>query len=149
MTTKAQRKQDVAKIATKIVAGMSQEIEAQEDHEDSEAARNAKTNTKGTMLMCELTLAKRAGMPDPQVITVNREIKWVKRGAKVVVPWYFIEHLLHNVERKFRQEPDPTDSRKRIVAHDDTETESFNYRMIDPAEGMEIEGPNPPQPLFT
>lgn len=99
--------------------------------------RMNKLNADGGMLMCELVIQKRVGAPDPLCMTVNEEIKWAKRGAKVVVPWYFVAMLKSNVERKFRQEKDPNTG-KNIVVWDDVPGEPFSYMPINPAPGVEV-----------
>lgn len=117
-----------------------------ETPEQLKAAKMAKVDTDGKMLMCEFTLGKRPGHPDPLCITINDEVRWVKRGAKVRVPWYLVEHMLHNIERKFRQEKDGQGN--NIVVHDDMTSEPFQYRPINPAidpvtgQVFEIQGPN-------
>src|SRR5574343_2116108 len=63
-------------------------------------------NKSGTPLMCELTLGKKEGAPDPHVMTVNEHRIVVKRGAKVVVPWYFIAMLKSNNDRRYYQTKD-------------------------------------------
>jgi hypothetical protein len=124
-------------LASKI-GGVVAPTESPEEVLDS---KRKKLDTNGDILMCWFTLAKKEGAPDPLVMTVNNEVKWLKRGYKVKLPWYFVEHMLHNVERKFRQIPDPADARKKITLYDDIPTESFQYQPINPAEGVEIEGP--------
>ena len=143
MTSKAQRKVEVANVVASVTQALVHGIEQEVADDDVQASKLKKTNKDGGILMCEVMLQKKLGAPDPQVFTVGNEIKWIKRGAKVKVPWYFVEHMLNNVERKFFQIPDPTDQRKRIVKYDDILTEGFSYTPINPAEGMEIEGPNP------
>jgi hypothetical protein len=136
--------------AAKTLKALANDIESQDVAETPEqyrAAQMQKTDTKGAMLMCEFTLAKREGAPDPLVITVNKEIKWLKRGATVKLPWYFVEHMLNNIERKFRQEKGPDG--KKFVVYDDMPTEAFSYLPINPAidpktnEPFRIEGPRP------
>ena len=139
MATKTQRKAAVADAVADVAKTLVEQIDREVEIVDN--GKLLKTNKHGKMLMCEVTLQKAPGKPDPQCFTVNDEIKWVKRGAKVVVPWYFVEHMLHNVERKYRQEVDPADARKKIVLFDDMTTEAFNYREIDPADGVFVEGP--------
>lgn len=146
MSSKTARKQEVAKIASELAANMVKAIDKEPDSDDLKEARLAKKDIHGNMLLCEFTLQKKAEAPDPLVITVNDEIKWVKRGAKVKLPWYFVEHMLHNVERKYHSVPDPADPRKRIVSYDDMPTEGFSYRPIDPAPGVDIEGPKNIEP---
>jgi hypothetical protein len=141
MAGKAQRKAQVAEIVADVAKTLAANIDAEGVDDDVKSSRLAKLDNSGKMLMCEFTLAKRPGQPDPLCITVNEEIKWVKRGAKVVLPWYFVEHMLHNVERKYRQEKDPITGQPR-VAFDDMSTEQFQYRAIDPAPNTEIQGPN-------
>ena len=106
MASKAQRKDDVANLVANVAKELTTQIDKEVEVVDN--GKMLKTNTKGEMLMCEFTLQKRVGQPDPLCITINDEVRWVKRGAKVIVPWYLVEHMLHNVERKFRQEKDHT-----------------------------------------
>ena len=86
--------------------------------------------------MCELEVARRPGAPDPFLITVNEEIKWIKRGKKVVVPWYFIEAMQSNIERRFRREKD--EQGKNIIVSEDMPSESFQFQAINPAPGVVI-----------
>ncbi len=123
-------KRDAAK-TLKALANDIQSEEVAETPEQYRAAQMQKQDTSGNMLMCQFTLAKRPGAPDPLVITVNKEIKWLKRGATVKLPWYFIEHMLNNIERKFRQEKGPDG--KSVVVYDDMPTEAFSYLPINPA----------------
>ncbi len=128
--------------AAKTLKSLAADIESQDVSETPEQYREAqmqKQDRDGKMLLCEFTLAKRPGAPDPLCITVNKEIKWLKRGATVKLPWYFVEHMLNNIERKFRQEKAPDG--KSIVVYDDMPTEAFSYMPINPAEGVSIEGP--------
>ena len=137
--------------AAKTLKSLASDIESQDVAETPEqyrAAQMQKTNTKGEMLMCQFTLAKRPGAPDPLCITVNKEIKWLKRGVTTSkMPWYFVEHMLNNIERKFRQEKTPDG--KNIVVYDDMPTEAFSYMPINPAtdpatgEPFVIAGPRP------
>jgi hypothetical protein len=135
MTTKAQRKQEVAELVASVAEQLQDTIDQQVVVEDN--GKLFKLNTKGEMLLCELTLHKREGAPDPQCITINEEFRWVKRGHKVVVPWYVVEHLKLNIERKFHQEKDPTTG-KSIVVSEEVPAETFSYKPIDPAPGVEI-----------
>lgn len=144
MASKAQRKDDVANLVANVAKELTTQIDKEVEVVDN--GKMLKTNRKGEMLMCEFTLQKRPGQPDPLCITINDEVRWVKRGAKVIVPWYLVEHMLNNIERKFRQEKDQNG--KNVVVFDDMTTEQFQYREIDPAEGCYVEGPKE-QPVTT
>ncbi len=132
----------VAKIATQIV----QDAGVAETPDDLRAARMAKRNSSGGLWKVGFTLEKREGYPDPLCITVVDEIKWVKRGKEVMLPWYFVEHMLGNVQRKYRNIKDKQTGMYEVV-WDDVPAESFRYREIDA--GLDdngvpfrIEGPN-------
>lgn len=129
---------------------LTEDVTPVESAEDLKAARMAKTNNKGEMLLCNFTLQKKEMAPDPLCITINDQHFWCKRGKSVKVPWYLVEHMLHNVDRKYRNvKVGPLQYK---VEFDDMTSEPFQYQLIDPAmkpDGtgpFEIEGPRtPPQ----
>lgn len=88
-------------------------------------------NRDGGVLMCKVTVGSREGGPDPICYTVNDEIKWIKRNAEVVIPWYFVLHMKHNVETRFKQAKD--ESGTRIVVGTTGPSEPISYSLIDPA----------------
>lgn len=88
-------------------------------------------NSDGGMLMCKMTIGSREGAPDPLCITVNDEIRWVKRNKEVVVPWYVVLHMKNNIETRFKQEKD--DQGKRIVVGYTGPSEPVSYVPISPA----------------
>ncbi len=143
-------KQDNKKQLVKAIQELTNEADPAETAEELKAARMAKTNSKGEMLLCNFTLQKKEMAPDPLCITINQDHFWLKRGKSVKVPWYFVEHMLHNVDRKYRNvKISPLEYR---VEFDDMTSEPFQYTVIDP--GMkpdgsgpfEVEGPRePPQ----
>src|SRR5574337_1937065 len=92
-------------------------------------------NTEGKMLKCEFTLARKKDAPDPLSITVNEERYYIPRGTKAIVPWYFVQHMLLNVERKFRTDYELTGTgiKKPVLKAEDQQTEAFTYKPIDPA----------------
>lgn len=128
-------KQQNDKVAAAIVAAMSQ---VQADPEVRDDGKMTQQNTKGEMLMVEMTVAKRIGAPDPLCITINEEFRWVKRGKQVIVPWYVAEFLSTNIERKYRQEKDEHGVNQTIA--EDMLAEPFQFRMIDPAPGSKVGG---------
>lgn len=134
----------VAALAKQLVA----DVHVSESPDEIKAARNAKKNDEGGMLMCTFNLAKRIGQPDPLCVTINDEVRWVKRGATVTVPWYLVEHMLHNIERKYRREKQADGS--SLIVFDDMLTEQFQYREIKPGideatgKPFECEGPKAP-----
>jgi hypothetical protein len=130
----------VSKNTTKVKKAVAAAVESalqaddpKESAEDMKKAKMFKTNTKGEMLMAQFKLPKRPGYPDPLCVTVNDEVRWIKRGHWVKLPWYVVEHMAHNIERKFRQEKDPNGGIQPIVVYDDMTAEPFEYRLIDPA----------------
>lgn len=143
-------KQDSKAALVKAMKELTEEVSPGESAEDLRAAQMAKTNSKGGMLECRFTLQKKEMAPDPLCITINQQHFWCKRGKPVTVPWYLVEHMLHNVDRKYRNvKIGPMEYR---VEFDDMTSEPFQYQVIDPAmkpDGsgpFEIEGPlTPPQ----
>ncbi len=137
MATMKQKKDALADVFAKAASDAIGKLEADGPKDDIEAAKMQKQNTDGKMLMCELTIGKRALAPDPLCITTNEEIRYIKRGKKVVVPWYVVTQMLNNIERQFYQEKD--DQGKSITKWMDAPSEPFNYRMIDPAPDTTVE----------
>ena len=135
MATKAQQKQQVDAISAAVAKTMKASIDAVPDVIDN--GKLDKQNADGGVLMCELTVARREKAPDPFLVTVNEEIRWIKRGAKVIVPWYVVVQMKNNIERKFLREKD--EQGKNVVVHEDMPTESFQYQMINPAPGVTID----------
>ena len=88
-------------------------------------------NSKGGVLMCKFVLGKRAGSPDPLVITVNEEIRWVKRGQECVVPWYVVLAMKNNIERTFTPLKDAYG--RTTVESSDGPAEPISYVPLDPA----------------
>lgn len=129
MATKQDRKASVADIAKQVASAMQKGIDAEVEVTDNGKLRE--TNSKGEMLLCEVTMPRGNNMPDPQVVTINEEIRWVRRGVKTIVPWYFVEHLLLNIERKYRQEIDVATG-KNVVTFDDIPALSFTWLPVDP-----------------
>lgn len=131
----AKNKQAVEKAVAKAVSDAlaQEEQEVRESAAEIKASKLKKTNSKGEMLMAKFRLPKRPGYPDPLCITVNDEVRWVKRGYWVKLPWYVVEHMAHNIERKFRQEKDPNGGVAPLVVYDDMTAEPFEYQLIDPA----------------
>lgn len=141
---KAKVSSAVKDAVAEVAKQLAQDAVNIETPEQIQSARMAKTNSKGEMLMCSFTLQKAEGRPDPLCITVNDQIKWVKRGKAVALPWYFVEHMLGNQDRKYRQEKDAAG--KNYITYDDVTSEPFHYQAIEPgvdANGktFEIEGP--------
>jgi hypothetical protein len=135
VSSKNEQKKQVDEIASAVAKTMKATIDAKDDGPVNNGKLD-KVNTEGKMLMAELTVARREGAPDPYLITVNEEIRWIKRGKQVIVPWYCVEQMKNNIERKFRKEKD--DQGKNVVVFDDLPTESFLYRAIDPAPGVTL-----------
>ena len=129
--TKASKKEIIEKtFADAAAAAIKAEEAASKAVEDD--GRLAMKNKDGGVLMCNLTVAKRPFAPDPLCVTVNDEIKWIKRGAKVIVPWYFVLHMNNNVETRFRQEKDAQG--KNIVVPETGPSEPISYNPINPAD---------------
>ena len=125
----AKKQEAASRVLAQIAAGVAEKIEADQPvHDDGKLHMK---NAQGEMLMCKLTLAKRAGAPDPLCITINEEFRWVKRGSEVVVPWYVVQHLKNNVETVFRQEKN--EQGRSIVVTDQVQAEPFSYTPINPA----------------
>ena len=136
MVNATQRKEQVEKLVGEWSDKLVKEMDA-ELAPPLTSDRLTKTNKDGKMLMCNFTLNPRDGGPDPLCFTINDEIKWIKRGQNVVIPWYFVEHMKLNIERKFRKEKDQQTGRVSVIPVDQL-TESFQYQPIDPAPGVTI-----------
>lgn len=119
------------KLADVIAAAIEGAVQNKIEPPTRESGRLAKLNTDGKMLKYLFTLQKRPGAPDPLCITINEEFYWVKRGKPVEVPWYLVEHMKLNIERKYRQEKD--EHGKNIVVGEDMPSESFTATPINPA----------------
>jgi hypothetical protein len=133
-TTKSKSKAAATKALAQVAKGIMDEIEA--DHVDSTDYRLTKLNADGGMLMAKFTLQPREKAPNPLVITINEEIRWVPRGIEVVVPWYVVTHMKNNVERRFKKEKDAQG--KNIVTPYDMPSEPFSYQPINPAPGVDL-----------
>ena len=132
--TKAVSKKAAQEALAQVAKGIMDEIEA--DHVDTVDYKRGKLNTDGEMLMARLTLHPREKAPNPQVVTINEEIRWVPRGVEAVVPWYVVSFLKTNVERRFRKEKDAQG--KNIVVPYDMPGEAFSYTPINPAAGVTL-----------
>ena len=126
--TKDQRKALVKKAADQAVKEVVEAISAEPVKVDD--GKLFAKNTKGEMLMCELTIHKRQDAADPLCVTINEEFRWIKRGAPCIVPWYVVAHLGLNIETKYRQEKDQQG--RRITVSEDMVGEPFSFREIDP-----------------
>lgn len=130
--SKQTQKEQVDAIANAVASSMKATIDAQVEAKDE--SKFTFKNADGGILMCELTMARRENAPDPFLTTTNEEIRWIKRGQPVIVPWYVVDQLRNNKERKFRKEKD--EQGKNVIAFEDIPTESFQYRAINPAPGV-------------
>lgn len=140
MATTTQKKAALADVFAKAAADAISKIDADAaPQDDVKASKLQKLNRKGEMLMCELTIAKRPLAPDPLCVTTNEEIRYIKRGKKVVVPWYVVVQMLNNIERVFYQEENETG--KKITHWNEQPSEPISYVPIDPAEGVTIDTP--------
>jgi len=131
--SKQTQKEQVDAIASAVAETMKKTIDEQVDTTKDDSKLFYK-NAEGKMLMCELTMARRENAPDPFLTTTNEEIRWIKRGQPVIVPWYVVDQLKNNKERKFRTEKD--EQGKKVVVFEDIPTESFQYHAINPAPGV-------------
>lgn len=128
-----QKKAALSEVFANAAADALKKLEGDAPQDDLDAAKLQHKNTSGGVLMCELTIAKRPGAPDPLCVTTNEEIRFIKRGKPVTVPWYVVRQLLNNVERQFYQEKD--EQGRSITRHNDMPSEPISYRCIDAAEG--------------
>lgn len=125
--TQAVASKAVDRIAKQVREAVAADIAAQERPSDD--GKHDLRNADGDILQCKLTVSKRPGAPDPLVVTVNDEIRWIKRGEQVVVPWYVVLHLKNNIERTFTNEK--VDGRDTPVASD-SPSEPISYTPINP-----------------
>ena len=131
---------NVSELSSAIAAGVQAALEQsagkseakiqEETASELAASKLRMKNSQGKMLMCELTLQRRKDAPDPQCVTVNEERYYLPRGVKAIVPWYFVQHLMLNVQRDFRTEK--VDG-KPVLKAEDVLAEVFSFREIDPA----------------
>jgi hypothetical protein len=128
----------VMKKLAELLGGVAEKFDPAVANEKLMAAKLTKTDTDGKILKCRLTVARKPGTIGPHLETVNEEIFWIPRGVPVVVPWYVVEQMKNNVERRFRQEPDPDNPGRKRTVSEDIPSESFQYTAINPAEGVEI-----------
>lgn len=134
-----QKKAALADVFANAAADALKKLESDGPVDDVKAAKLQKLNRSGGMLMAELTIAKRPGAPDPLCVTTNEEIRYIKRGKKVTVPWYVVQQMLNNIERVFYQEENETG--KKITHWNEQPSEPITYHLIDPAEGVELSTP--------
>ena len=128
----------VMKKLAELLGGVAEKFDPAAASAKVEEAKRTKLDAEGNILKCKLTVSRRLGSTGPHLETVNEEIFWIPRGVPVIVPWYVIDQMKNNVERKFRQEPDPDNPGRKRIVHEDIPSESFQYTAINPAEGVEI-----------
>lgn len=126
--SKAKTKEVAAQAIAQVTKELMTEIEA--EHQAAGDGKKDMLDAKGEVLRCKLTLQPREKAPNPLSVVVNEEIFWIPRGVEVEVPWYVVEQMKNNIERKFKREKDAQG--KNIVTPYDALSEPFSYRPINP-----------------
>lgn len=126
--SKAKTKEVAAQAIAQVTKELMTEIEA--EHQAAGDGKHDMVNADGGILRAKLTLQPRDKAPNPLSVVINEEIYWIPRGVEVEVPWYVVQSLKNNVERKFKREKDSQG--KNIVTPYDALAEPFSYRPINP-----------------
>lgn len=137
MASKAQRKAAITDVVNEVAQQVADKLDHVVEVDERKAEQEAKRrylNRDGEILQCNLTLQKMEGKPDPLVITIAEEIRWIKRGKPVVVPWYVVQTLKDNIESRYRREKQPDGT--TAVVREDVPAEAFSYNAINPADGV-------------
>lgn len=102
-------------------------------------------NRFGKCLMYEMTLQRREKAPDPLQVTVNDRRYVMRRGVRIVMPWWVIFHFRNNIETKYKQEQSATHPGRKQTVTEFLPAEIITSRPIDPCNDFDDDTAHLPQ----